>query len=251
MSFITFKVFDSFPELICAFSKRKGGVSQGIFSSLNLGLNTGDLAVNVEKNRHIFFNKFNIKKEKVAFAEQIHSANISVVEKAGTYFKTDAMICKKEDIFLTIQTADCFPVFLYLPAKKMIAILHAGWKGVALGIVKNVVELVYHDFHALPSDLYIAIGPGIQCECFEVEEDVFSLFPAEYLKNSNDKGKRYLNLQGFITNQLINELSVSEKNINISATCTKCMEEQYYSYRRDGIQSGRMMGIIGIKKGVL
>ena len=248
MSFITFHIFKRFPELICAFSKRKGGMSQGIFSSLNLGLNTGDLPATIEKNRQIFFKRFGIKTERVAFAEQIHSANVSIVDKPGIFPKTDAIICNKEGIFLTIQTADCFPLFVYGHSKHVVAIIHAGWKGVTLGILKNVFQILYHEFNLLPSDLYIAIGPGIQSECFEVGEDVFKLFPAKYLKNSSDRRKKYLNLQGFIINQLINEFSILNNNIYVTASCTKCMADEYYSYRRDGIQSGRMMGIIGIKK---
>jgi YfiH family protein len=250
MSYITFKIFNQFPELVCAFSGRQGGVSRGIYSSFNLGGNTGDSAEAVERNRQFFFNKLGIEKEKVAFAEQIHSSNIGIVDKPGTYPKTDAMICGKEDIFLTIQTADCFPIFVYVPAKKVIAVIHAGWQGVALGIVKNVLQILYYDFNILPSDLHIAIGPGIQRECFEVGEDVYPLFPIEYLADSPVRNKKYLNLQDFIVNQLMNDWSVTKSNIYVDSSCTKCMAKEYYSYRRDGVQSGRMMGIIGIKKGV-
>jgi YfiH family protein len=250
MSFIAFNIFSPFPELICAFSRRQGGVSRGIYSSFNLGWNTGDSAETVERNRRFFFNELGIKKERIAFAEQIHSANVGIADKPGIYRKTDAMICSKEDLFLSVQTADCFPLFIYLPNKKIVAIIHAGWKGVALGIIKNVFQILYHDFYVQPADLYVAVGPGIQSECFEVGEDVCKLFPTDYLKDSPVRNKKYLNLQGFIIHQLINELSVIKKNIYVDPSCTKCGAKDYYSYRRDGVQSGRMMGIIGIKKGV-
>jgi copper oxidase (laccase) domain-containing protein len=98
---------------------------------------------------------------------------------------------------------------------------------------------------ASSSDLYVAIGPGLQKECFEVRSDVFSQFPEDSLGTHQDRAKRFLDLSGYLNQQLVS-LNIPPKQISVSTDCTKCNSDQYYSYRRDGERSGRMLGIIGV-----
>lgn len=245
-SFITFKIFSNYPELICAFSTRMGGLSTGKLSSLNLGFNTTDSPNLVQSNRHLFYKALQISKDHIAFQDQTHSPNVKYVLRPGMYSNTDALICKTRGIFLAIQTADCFPVFLYSAAIKLVAIIHVGWRGAISGIIDNTLQVIKTDHTNNLADFLVTIGPGLNAECFEVKEEVYSQFPEKFLRKHNDKQKRYLNLKDYIIYKLL-QFGILSSNIYIYPDCTKCNGSHFYSYRRDGQHSGRMMGIIGMK----
>jgi YfiH family protein len=210
-----------------------------------MGLKSGDIRQHVLANRNRFYRILNVSEKKLALANQIHSGNVKIVNHPGLVENTDAMICNKKDIFLAIQTADCFPIFLFEPDHKVCGVIHAGWRGVVLNIVENTLETLKADLKIEPSKLLIAIGPGIQSDCFEVRKDVFDYFPEKYLKDKTKSNKRYLDLKSIIIDKL-NNSGVPLKNIYASKYCTKCCEALFYSFRRDGEKSGRMLGIIGI-----
>lgn len=247
LSYIKFPIFKNHPELFCVFSTRVGGFSKGKFSTMNMGLTSGDKIDIVKKNRKKWFELLNIREKKIAIPKQIHSDCVNKVTKPGIYSDTDALITNREDIFLSIQTADCLPIFIYEPEKKVIAVVHAGWQGALKGIVINTFEILINNYFIQPNLLKVAIGPGIQKSCFELREDVFTKFPIEFLSKHEDPKKRNLDLSAFVRNQLI-ENKVSGKNIYVNTSCTHCEQTKYYSYRRDKNHSGRMMGIIGFKK---
>ncbi|KON28431.1 hypothetical protein AC481_01650 [miscellaneous Crenarchaeota group archaeon SMTZ-80] len=245
-SYLNFQIFKEYSELLCAFSTRKGGFSSGNFSSLNLGINTGDSPGLVHKNRKLFYKKLNISEVNIAYPSQTHSSNAKIVEKPGIYADTDGLICMKRNIFLTIQTADCFPVFLYAWRERLVALIHVGWRGALHGILDVTLSSIEEDINVNLSFVKIAIGPGLGPECFEVQEDVYSQFPEKYLLKHKNNLKRYLDLKRFIYEKLL-QRNVSAKKIYVDKACTKCNKDFFYSYRRDGHHSGRMMGIIGLK----
>lgn len=244
--YISFNIFQPFNELICAFSTRTGGFSRGVFKSQNMGNTRYDDYQTVQKNRNAFYNGLNIPLEKVALPDQIHSANISVVSEGGVFTGTDALITQSRGLFLGLLTADCFPVFIFEPKIKVVSVIHAGWRGMVKDIIPDTLRLLQNRMNICLSNLHIAIGPGLQTECFEVHHDVFDHFSEKYLLSHQDHTKRYLNLSARIKDQFI-EAGVREEHIEISRLCTKCNEDLFYSYRRDGLKSGRMMGIIGIR----
>jgi len=246
-SYITFPIFESYPELFCVFSTRIGGFSQNEFSTMNMGLNSGDNLAIVKKNRKYLFKLLKVDEKNLAIPKQIHSASVKNITEPGIYSDTDALCTNSQDVFLSVQTADCLPLFLYEPNKKAIAVVHSGWQGSLKGIVPKTLESLVNEYEIQTNNLKIVIGPGIQGSCYEVKEDVFSEFPEKFLKEHEDKEKKYLDLQSFIKNQLINQ-GVVENNIYIDPTCTHCDVKRYYSYRRDKYKSGRMIGIIGFKK---
>jgi len=245
-SYFTFQIFEQFKELVCVFSTRHGGYSKGNFSSLNMGNIKNDDRVTVINNRRLFFKKLGIEEDTVALPDQIHSVNIKRVSSPGSIPNTDALITSKTGLFLGIQTADCFPVFIYCPEKKITGIIHAGWKGAVQNIIKKTIDLLIKNLGVLPSDMVVAIGPGLQKGCFEVRSDVFDQFPEEFLENHKDTSKRYLNLSGYLKQQLFS-LKIPTEQIQVNLDCTKCNPEKYFSYRRDGDKSGRMLGIIGVR----
>jgi len=245
-SFNTFQIFDQFEELVCAFSTRRGGYSQGVFSSLNMGNIKNDNFDNVINNRRLFYSKLGVQESSVSLPDQIHSTNIEIVSSAGIIPKTDALVTTVGGLYLGIQTADCFPVFLYAHKKKIIGIVHAGWKGAAKNILTKTIDLMIKNLEVSLSELFVVIGPGLQKECFEVRSDVYNQFPDQFLNSHQDASKRYLNLSGYLREALLSQ-SIPPEQIFVSTDCTKCNQEKYYSYRRDGEKSGRMMGIIGMR----
>jgi len=243
--FISFQNFFSTSDLLCVFSTRQGGVSSGKYHSLNLGLKTGDSRQSVMANREKLLSSINIIESKIAFTDQVHSTEVKFVTEPGIYEKTDALITNQLNLYLAIQAADCFPVFIYYPGQQLIAAIHAGWRGALNGIIEKTITHMCDQFKVEPGNLLTAIGPGLQKECFEVQKDVFSLFEGKYLTETQDKTKQLLDLQSFIVDQL-KYSGVIDVNIFNSDICTKCQQTDFYSYRRDQQKSGRMMGIIGV-----
>jgi YfiH family protein len=200
----------------------------------------------VMNNRRLFYKILGIVEDVVALPDQIHSANVEIVSSTGIIPKTDALITSKRGLFLGVQTADCFPVFIYSPEKKIIGIVHAGWKGAVQNILTKTIEQMIKNLNVASSELFVVIGPGLQRECFEVRSDVYDQFPAQFLNSHQDESKRYLNLSEYLREELISQV-IPPEQIYVSTDCTECNQEKYYSYRRDGEKSGRMMGIIGIR----
>lgn len=245
-SYITFRLFEQFEDLLCAVSTRKGGTSSGLFSSQNMGNFQQDKPQNIFSNRIRFYNRLNVPENAIVLPGQIHSSNCCIVNSAADAPDTDSLITTTPGLFLGVQTADCFPVFLYSPKSKAVAVVHAGWRGVVSGIIPKTLSKMSGDLDVNISVLYAVIGPGLQKECFEVQSDVYNKFPEKYIFPHIEHSKRYLDLSGFIRSQLIGQ-GLRDNNIYQSVDCTKCQAEYYYSYRRDGINSGRMLGIIGLK----
>ncbi len=116
--YITFQPFDQFEELICAFSTRRGGHSEGIFSSLNMGNIKHDDPLIVKNNRKLFFNKLGIIEETVALPDQVHSANIKIISTPGIVPKTDALVTIEKDCFLVFKQLIVFRFLFMTPKKK-------------------------------------------------------------------------------------------------------------------------------------
>ena len=195
--YITFRIFESFSELLCVFSTRVGGYSRGLFKGQNLGNKKFDQNKLVDKNRQEFFNHFGITETAVAIPEQIHSSGITFVSSAGIIPQTDALITPTPNVFLVVQTADCFPVFIYDPVQKTCAIIHAGWRGAIQNIITETLKKLETFHKSKKSDIYVAVGPGLQQECFEVREDVYRLFPQQYLRRQHT-GRIWQWKEGFL-----------------------------------------------------
>jgi len=238
-----FSVFKN-QKIIHAYSTRTGGVSKGAFSSLNLGRSTPDNIDSVYENRRLFFKHLDILPENLAIPRQTHSDNVKTVRASGSFENTDALITNMPGIILTIQTADCFPVFIYDYKEHICAIVHSGWRGAAKKIVLKTLNKMVSDFSCKAGNMLIAIGAGIQQKNYQVDEETAKNFDSEFLI-PDGKNHFKLDVQGAIIKQ-IKECGVAPNNLEIDTTCTFEDKENYFSYRRDGQFSGRMMGVIGL-----
>lgn len=221
-------------------STRAGGHSKGNFSTQNLGLNTDDSQSIVLKNRREFFAKVLPIQKELVHGEQVHGKDIREVEKPGYYRHTDGFIAASSNLALSVVVADCHPVFLVDPVSGYFSLLHMGWKGTAAGILQNSLQLLRSKGVAI-HDLYFTIGPGIGFDKFEVGPDVKKYFSPDFYSGSlNSKGN--LNLGGFIIDQFVKAGGRSEY-INDKRECTYVNSKKYFSYRRDGKNSGRMLAL--------
>lgn len=244
MRIIRSNILNSFPEIVFGFSTKEGGVSPHPYC-LNLGLNTNDERSNVIENRKIFFHAIGIDDKSVSYQVQVHSTEVRYSPSPQNLGECDALYTNAKENFLAVSVADCVPVFLYEPDRKIIAGVHAGWKGSAGKILTRTIDKLVDDFEIMPSDLVAYIGPCISAKNYEVGREVAELFDNEFI--ISDGETFYLDLKKQNHSQLLN-CGLHSNNIEVSDHCTYDESDLLHSYRRDRENSGRMFGVIGIKK---
>ncbi len=234
-----FSSFLGIEGLIHGISLRKGGVSCPPFDSLNTGTGTGDDTEAENENKNLYMRALGIDRNRLALPVQVHGDHIQIAEKPIIYDNTDALITYKRGIFLSVQTADCVPVYIIDKEKRAAALVHAGWRGSALQIVRKTIERIQNTAGLNPKSLYAGIGPSIDVCCYETGDEVRDLFDKKYHKS------RYLDLQKFNYDQLV-ESGIPEHQIESAGICTACCPSLFYSYRFSGGKTGRMMSVLGI-----
>lgn len=242
------------------FSTRKGGVSEGIYASLNLGLNREDDPQKVRENFNRFCAAIGVDAAKLVFSAQIHGDVVRVCTAADAgigldrpiHYEADALITDVPGLALAVFSADCLPILLYDPERAVVAAVHAGWRGTALGIVEKAVEKMVEHYGCDAGNILAAIGPGISKCCFETHEDVPNAM-TEALGASalrfievREDGKFKVDLKGLNALRL-ERMGVRAANIAISDECTACLSDKYWSHRVTRGDRGSMAAIIALK----
>jgi polyphenol oxidase len=187
------------------------------------------------------------------FPRQTHSDNIAIVQSeydTNSISDTDALITNEPGLFVCVQTADCVPILLFDPVKKVVAAVHAGWRGTVTKILGKTVQQMIEKFECQPSDIVAGIGPSIHMHAYEVGPDVVESVRITFsnssslLKPSLNKGKAFFDLWEANRTTLI-ESGISQENIEIMGLCSYEHAGLFYSARRDGSDTGRM--VTGIK----
>lgn len=208
----------------------------------------------IRRNRMELAEAVGFEAKRWVTACQIHSANVTVIgeEDAGKGAldretripDTDALVTNRKDICLMVLSADCVPILLFDPVKQVIAAIHAGWRGTAAQIVVRTVECMREKYGSLPADIWAGIGPAIGKCCFEVEEDVASvflrLFPeaAGIVSAGQISGKYQVDLWEANRQELLSS-GIQAENIEVAGMCTVCHPDHFFSYRREGAKAGR------------
>lgn len=165
-----------------------------------------------------------------------------MADKSGDYDVADGIINKGGNLICSIKVADCLPIYFINHHTKTIGLVHAGWRGLSLGIINEFANNI-NNYKESSSDYYTLIGPSIQSCCFEIKNDVLDSFDSNFCKQiGNNRYKA--NLQEWAVHQLI-EIGIRKKNISVIDRCTFCLDNIYHSYRRSGENSGRMFALIG------
>ena len=239
------QIFLDFPGVTAAGSTRLGGISEGPYAWLNLGLSTGDRHEAVMENRKIFFGALGIEEGQVASAYQVHSDDILQVHAPCREEGFDALITDVPGIFLTVTVADCTPVLVLDPVRPAVAAIHAGWRGTVLGILKKTILRMQEVFGTNPQDCRAFIGACIDACSYEVDADVAQHFSAPYAQWSPELQKYLLDLKSANQAQLL-EVGLLEEHIEISPYSTVLNNDLFFSYRKEKGITGRMLNGIGL-----
>lgn len=227
---------------------------------LNLGLNDYQPAEIVLENRKKLALSVSGIEIPLVTLRQIHSDRIIVLTNNKPFATTpegDAMITDQAGMLLAIQTADCLPVLMIDPSRKVIAAIHAGWRGLLKRILMKTIEKMQKDYSTIPGDCLAVIGPGIGPCCYKVGEEMVHEFTKAFVggnfffrdltqKDSNSPKTRSLDLIAAAKCQLL-ESGVLPRSIFGYEDCTGCRTDLFFSHRAEGERTGRMMSVIGIK----
>ncbi|MBK7406614.1 MAG: peptidoglycan editing factor PgeF [Saprospirales bacterium] len=238
-------IFREFAALLAIESTRHGGVSSVPYASLNLGLFTEDTPENIQENRRRLFHSLGISEAQVAHTHQVHGDNILLVEQAGQYEGYDALITSQPGLFLSVTVADCTPILVYDPVQQAVAAIHAGWRGAAGRIVAKSLEAMEAACQTRAEDCRAFIGTCIDECSYEVGAEVVAHFAPAFSRKGEHPGKFLLDLKAANAAQL-REAGVPESQIEISPYSTVLHNADYFSYRKEGGETGRMLAIIGL-----
>lgn len=229
-------------HLICTFSSR-------LFK--NMSLFYGDTRDSLT-NRRNFLNGLGIDYQDLVCAKQIHASCVRYVKEEdkgrgalaydSAIADTDALITDKKNLPLAVFTADCLSIFLYDSKTPAIGLIHAGWRSTKEKITAKTIELMQEKFNTQTSDFYVGFGPAIRSCCYKVGKDLHD-FGDELIKRNNHY---YLDLVKINKKQVL-DLGVKENKIFDSQICTSCRNVEFFSYRKEGKISGRIMSVIMLK----
>ncbi len=275
-AYLQISEFDSRYPVRTFFTVKEGGVSQGVYASLNMGFATKDDRTCVAENRKKVFDFMGEEGYWEIVPHQIHEKRIACIRAEDTpealqqkgalteacqdekraykisFPDTDATVTNRKNVILTSLHADCIPVWLYDPQRHAAGLAHAGWRGTRADIAAETAKKMCVEFGCRMEDIQAVIGPGISECCFEVGPEVAEAFAeifgaAEFYGENgesrfcrNDQnGKYHLDLNE-INAELLRRAGVGQ--VYVTGYCTVCEEELFYSYRRDSGVTGRMCG---------
>ncbi len=223
--------------------------------AFSLALHTGEERAEIVANRNKLSKLLNTNKElHYIVANQTHSDHIKVIQKQESkgwgnledaIKDCDALITNVEGVVLCILTADCVPILLYDKKKKVLAAIHAGWKGTQAHIVSKTLQKMTEVFGSNAKDIFAGIAPSIGSCCYEVGEDVAEHF-FEYPEAFTKQGEKYMLNLPYLNQKQLLDAGVEESNIEMSNICTACEVERFFSYRKEKGCSGRFMSMIGL-----
>lgn len=244
------------------FSTRKGGVSQGFYSSLNLSFTRGDRKADVLQNFQRIGKAMGIDPHDMILARQSHSNNVRKAaeqERGMGIFKpagfqdADGLVTDVPGLCLVTFFADCVPLYFVDPIKKAIGLCHSGWRGTVSKIGNEVVKLMQKEYGSDPLDILSAIGPSICRDCYEVSEDVILQFREHFTEKwwkdlfyKKENGKYQLDL--WKANEIVLlESGIQREHIAVTNLCTHCNSRLLYSHRAAGEKRGSLCAFLALK----
>jgi len=232
-----------------AFTTRRGGVSAAAFGTLNLSFAVGDAREAVLENRRRLAATWGVTLASLVETAQPHGNRIAAVgaDAAGAVVSgVDALVTDAPGIWLAVSVADCVPLLVVDPDRPAVGALHAGWRGLAAGIVPALLEEMGRRFRTRPDRLRAAAGPAIGPCCYEVDEPVARAMEAAswwpVAAHGTRPGRWRLDLREAVRRELLAG-GVASNAVEVLPGCTMCRSELFFSYRRDRV-TGRLAGCI-------
>lgn len=234
--------------VVCGTTMRGvSGPDAGAYEGMSVCGYTGDSQEHVRSSLERLAGCLGMRPEDVIMPRQTHS---TMVRRVGhgvsqeNLYGVDGLVSTESGIVIGVNTADCLPVLLADSRARVVAAVHAGWRGAVAGIVMKAVDEMTEN-GASAENIRAYIGPSIHSCCFEVGQEVAREFPERFVVRTTES-KPHVDLQGFVTWQLT-EKGVPAENIEDSGECTRCRPERYFSARALGINSGRNFSFIGLR----
>lgn len=240
-----------------AFSTRLGGVSAGMYESLNFGINLGDNPEHVRENYTGMLHALDSNCESLVFGRQIHTDIVRLVGKKDALtdlFQTDlaeadALVTSEKDLTLTVFTADCIPILLWDAESGAVSAIHAGWRSTVLDIAGKAVRALVAHTNSAPEHIRAAIGPGIGPCCFETDKEVPQAVNtvlgnhAVHCIVEKEHEKAMVDLKE-VNRRLLLLAGVLPERISVSEHCTMCHPEYFWSHRKMGKSRGSLASFI-------
>ena len=262
VTWLTYPAFEQFTDIVHGFSTRLGGVSEGIYASMNLSFTRGDEDAAVHENYRRFAAALGFLERDIVTSDQTHTANVRIITeedrgngitKPRPYTDVDGMITNVRGLVLATFYADCVPLYFVDPVHHAIGLSHSGWRGTVAKIGAVTVRKMQETYGTDPKDVYAAIGPSICQECYEVSEDVILEFKKSFapehwekLFYKKENGKYQLNL--WEANKIIfTEAGITENHISMPGICTCCNPKFLFSHRASHGKRGNLGAFLGLK----
>ncbi len=261
--FLMFPALEETGIVVHGFSTRLGGISEGIFSTMNVSFTRGDREEAVRENYRRLGRAIGFSCEDLVCSDQTHTTNLRVVteEDRGKgftrpkdYRDVDGLVTDVPGLVLATFYADCVPLYLVDPVRRCIGLSHAGWRGTVGKIGKKTVELMKEQYGSCPENLRAAIGPSICQDCYEVSEDVIEQFRGAFeerfwpeLFYAKENGRYQLNL--WRANELgFLEAGLRPEQIAVTDICTCCNPEFLFSHRASHGKRGNLGAFLMLKQ---
>ena len=263
VTFLTYPAFEDVEWLVHGVSTRLGGVSQGIYSSMNLSFTRGDEESCVRENYNRIAAAMGFRAENIVTSDQTHTCNVrKVTEKdrgkgivtPRDYTDIDGMITNVPGLVLATFYADCVPLYFVDPLHHAIGLSHSGWRGTVQKIGEVTIKKMAEEYGSNPKDMKVAIGPSICQDCYEVSEDVIEKFRENYDENlwpeifyQKENGKYQLNLWK-ANESVFLESGILPEHIAVTNVCTHCNPDILFSHRTTGNERGTLSAFLALKK---
>jgi hypothetical protein len=249
MTYLRFHGLENVDSVSHAVFTRRGGLSRGLYSSLNSSFGVGDKPERVEGNRRMI--QKTLGAGELVFCRQVHGTDVRIVsafpddraqKRKGIPPVADALVTNVPGQFLVIQVADCQPVMVHDPVRKVVANIHSGWRGSIRNVIGRTVQIMAETFGSVENDLLAGIGPSLGPCCAEFV-NYRSEIPRPFwvYKTKNN----HFDFWALSRDQLLTAGLVRE-HIYSSNLCTRCRTDLFYSYRGEG-KTGRFAAVIGLR----
>lgn len=262
VTYLTYPQFDKLKDYVHCFSTRLGGVSEGMYQSMNLSFTRGDSEAAVMENYRRIANAAGFRPEDIVTSDQTHTTHVQTVSgdergcgvtRPRQYKDVDGMVTNVPGVVLATFYADCVPLYFIDPQNRAIGLSHSGWRGTAGRMGAATVEKLKKEYGSDPSGLYAAIGPSICQECYEVSEDVILEFQKAFSREhwaslyyKKPDGKYQLDL--WQANKIVlMEAGIPESRIFLPNLCTCCNPELLFSHRASHGKRGNLGAFLGIR----
>jgi hypothetical protein len=258
---LTFPLFERLGGVRHIFTTRHGGVSKGIFCSMNVSYTRGDQKEAVDENFRRIAAVMGAQPSDFVFTDQTHTANVRVVtrEDAGKgltrardYADVDGLVTNEPHLVLSAFFADCVPLYFYDPVRRVIGLSHSGWRGTVSRIGARTVETMQEHFGCEPADIYAAVGPSICHACYEISADVAKQFATEFpsyeqeILTDDKNGKYHLDL--WKTNEkVLTDAGIQKEHLSVTNICTCCNADKLFSHRATKGKRGNLGAFLSLK----